>query len=88
MAQGMTAPEASRMLGDTPRTVLYWVRRFGEEGLSGLAEEDRPGRPRKLPETQMLAVEAALESPPRRPGSPGPSAMARLSPPTSSAISR
>ena len=46
VAQGMTAPEVSRMLGDSPRTVQYWIRRFDEEGLSGLAEGDRPGRPR------------------------------------------
>jgi transposase len=64
VAQGMTASEVSRMLGDSPRTVQYWVRRFEVEGLSGLAEGDRPGRPRRLTETQMHAVETALR---RRP---------------------
>ena len=41
---------ASRGLGDSPRTVQYWVRRFHEESLAGLAEGDRPGRARRLTE--------------------------------------
>ncbi len=64
VAQGMTAPDVSRMLGDSPRTVQYWVRRYHEEGLAGLAEGDRPGRPRRLTETQMRSVEAALRKAP------------------------
>src|SRR5438552_12628586 len=38
VAQGMTCPEVSRMLGDAPRSVEYWVRRFEERGLGGLVE--------------------------------------------------
>lgn len=67
----MTAPEVSRMLGDSRRTVLYWVRRFDEEGLSGLAEGDRPGRPRRLTEAQMRSVETALRKPPEDVGLSG-----------------
>ena len=36
VAQGMTCPEAGRLLGDAPRSVEYWVRRFEERGLGGL----------------------------------------------------
>jgi transposase len=68
VAQGMTAPEVGRMLGDSPRMVQYWVHRFEEEGLSGLAEGDRPGRPRRLTEVQMRSVESALR---RRPDEAG-----------------
>ena len=71
VAQGMTAPEVSRMLGDSPRTVQYWLRRFEEEGLSGLAEGDRPGRPRRLTEAQMHSVEAALRKRPEDVGLTG-----------------
>src|SRR5436305_9686121 len=41
VAQGMTCPEVSRLLGDAPRSVEYWVRRFEERGLGGLVEGDR-----------------------------------------------
>ncbi|MDE1837663.1 MAG: transposase [Euryarchaeota archaeon] len=71
VAQGMTAPEVSRMLGDSPRMVQYWVHRFEEEGLSGLAEGDRPGRPRRLTGLQMKAVESALRKTPEDAGLTG-----------------
>src|SRR5947199_7803815 len=32
-------------LGSTRMTVRKWRRRFAEEGLTGLADHDRPGRP-------------------------------------------
>ena len=38
VAQGMTSPEAARLLGDAPRTVEYWVHTFEEMGLAGLLE--------------------------------------------------
>src|SRR3972149_7927837 len=53
VAQGMTCPEVGRLLGDAPRTVEYWVRQFEEEGLSGLVEGERPGRPRRLSVEQI-----------------------------------
>lgn len=31
VAQGLTCPEVGHLLGDAPRTVEYWVRRF-EDG--------------------------------------------------------
>jgi len=34
VAQGMTCPEVSRLLGDAPRSVESWVRRFEVEGLA------------------------------------------------------
>jgi transposase len=71
VAQGMTAPQVGRMLGDSTRTVQYWVRRFDQEGLSGLAEGDRPGRPRRLTQTQMRSVESALRRTPEDVGLSG-----------------
>ena len=35
VAQGLTCPEVSRLLGDAPRTIEYWVRRFEERGTIG-----------------------------------------------------
>ena len=50
--------EVARLLGDSPRTVAYWVRRFAEEGFAGLAESDRPGRPRRLSPEQLKFIDS------------------------------
>ena len=64
VAQGMSCRQVAHLLGDAPRTVVYWVRRFEEEGLAGLAEADRPGRPRRLSPAQLDEIDAALRAPP------------------------
>jgi transposase len=38
VAQGMTCPEVAALLGDSPRSVEYWVGSFEKSGLSGLRE--------------------------------------------------
>ena len=64
IAQGMSALQVAQLLGDAPRTVQYWVRRFEQKGLAGLWEAERPGRPRRLNAPQLRAVETALRQPP------------------------
>jgi transposase len=64
VAQGATCPEVARLLGDAPRTVEYWVRRFEERGFSGLAEGERAGRPRRLDDSQMERIEKVLRKTP------------------------
>ena len=71
VAQGMTCPEASRLLGDAPRSVEYWVRRFEERGLAGLAEGARSGRPKRLSEAQLQEVQAVLRGAPNEVGLSG-----------------
>jgi transposase len=63
VAQGMTCPQVSGLLGDAPRSVEYWVRRFEARGLAGLSEGS--GRPRRLSEAQLQAVDQALRQTPR-----------------------
>jgi transposase len=64
VAQGMTCPEVGRLLGDAPRTVEYWVKRFEDSGLGGLSEGERPGRPSRLSSQQLRKVGAALRRSP------------------------
>jgi transposase len=71
VAQGMTCPEVSRLLGDAPRSVQYWVRRFEERGLAGLVEGERPGRPKRLSESQRQEVNGVLRRAPREVGLTG-----------------
>ena len=68
VAQGMSCPEVSRILGDAPRTVEYWVRRFEEKGLTGLVEGERSGRPRRLNDKQIEEINAVLRQPPESAG--------------------
>lgn len=64
VAQGMTCPEVARLLGDAPRTVEYWVHRFEREGLGGLTEAERSGRPRRLNERQIKEIDRVLRRKP------------------------
>jgi len=64
VAQGMTCPEVGRLLGDAPRTVERWVRHFEQDGLAGLTEGARAGRPPRLSPVQLQEVQRALREPP------------------------
>ena len=65
VAQGMTCPEVGRLLGDAPRSVEYWVRRFEARGLAGLVEGERSGRPKRLNGLQLREIDAVLRRTPR-----------------------
>jgi transposase len=65
VAQGMTCPQVAQFLGDAHHTVVNWVRRFESDGLAGLTEGQRPGRPSSLNDRQLAKVEAALRTSPR-----------------------
>src|SRR6266566_5890550 len=68
VAQGMTCPEVGHLLGDAPRTVEYWVRRFEREGLTGLTEGERPGRPSRLSAAQIKEINRVLRARPSAAG--------------------
>jgi transposase len=70
VAQGMTCPEAARLLGDSPRTVVNWVERFESIGLAGLCDQERTGRPGRLSEQQLADVGTALRLSPTEFGLP------------------
>ena len=68
VAQGLTCPEVGSLLGDAPRTVEYWVRRFEARGWEGLLEGQRPGRGPRLNAGQLGEVNRILRSRPTAPG--------------------
>jgi len=65
VAQGIPCPEVAYWLGDAPRTIQLWVHRFEEQGLSGLMDRFRTGRPRRLSPEQPMVVDKALRSTPQ-----------------------
>ena len=71
VAQGISCRKVAHLLGDSPRSVAYWVKRFETEGLSGLADANRIGRPSRLDEQQIQHIEKALRSHPSQYGISG-----------------
>ena len=65
LCQGMSCPEVAGLFGEDVRTVERWVKRFNVGGFAGLTEGERPGRPRKLTETQWSQLEDHLRGQPR-----------------------
>jgi transposase len=68
VAQGMSCRQAAMVLGDAPRTVEYWVRSFERDGLAGLQEGVRSGRPGRLTAAQLRVVDRVLRRPPEEAG--------------------
>lgn len=64
VAQGITCPEVARLLGDAPRSVEYWVHRFERQGLGGLVEGERSGRPSRLNQQQIQEINRVLRAKP------------------------
>ena len=71
VAHGLSAHEVARLLGDSPRTVAYWVQRFIGDGLFGLVEWERPGRPSRLSEDQVKEIDLVLRGRPSEYGLTG-----------------
>jgi transposase len=64
ISQGFSCSDAAAMFGDSVRTVENWVRRFQQNGLAGLHEGERPGRPPKLDDAIRGQLERDLRCDP------------------------
>jgi transposase len=62
VAAGATVPRAARALGVHHQTVRQAVKRFLAEGFAGLTDRPRPGRPPRVREADLLAVEERLDA--------------------------
>ena len=67
---GLLREEAARLAGMTGQTLGDWVHRYNAEGLAGLRDRPRPGRPRALDAGRQAALEALILRGPR-PGRDG-----------------
>lgn len=65
VSHGLSCYQVADWLGQDPRTVERWVRRFEAKGFAGLHEGERPGRPRRLTEEEWKAVSRELRRNPR-----------------------
>jgi putative transposase len=65
-AAGKMNQQIARQLGLTNATVGKWRRRFVEQGVAGLHDELRPGRPRPISDEQVARlVRKTLETKPK-----------------------
>jgi transposase len=55
-AEGLENRQVARQLRITDQTVCKWRERFRSAGLEGLADEPRPGAPRKITDAHVEAV--------------------------------
>ncbi len=65
VCEGFSAREAAELFGDAPRTVAYWVQRFKADGLAGLQEGARTGRPPTVSGAALAWVGRDLRRAPR-----------------------
>jgi transposase len=65
MALGEDRATITRWSGRSPRTVQYWLRRFQADGIEGLADAPRSGRPARADVSYQAALVAALDADPR-----------------------
>ena len=68
VSNGISCYRVAEWLGQNPVTIQRWVNRFEADGFAGLQEGERPGRPRRLNETQWEAVDLDLRRSPRELG--------------------
>ena len=68
VAGGLSCATAADALGEPERTVQYWVHRFETEGLVGLVEDPRPGRPPRLDRPQRDHLRTVLRASPQQAG--------------------
>ena len=64
VADGAGTSEAARRLGLSRSTVIKWRERYAAQGIAGLADEARSGRPKRVDDAAILA--ATLEPPPAK----------------------
>ena len=62
---GLPREEAARLAGMTGQTLGDWVHRYNEEGVEGLRDRPRPGRPCALDEGQQAALKALVLKAPK-----------------------
>jgi transposase len=68
--QGFKVPQIAAIVRESEATVLRWLKRYLAEGLEGLHDAPRPGRPSELTEAYRAALLAAVRRRPRSLGLP------------------
>lgn len=62
--EGASRTEAARSAGMDRQTLRDWVIRYNEEGVTGLCDRPRPGRPPRLGAAQLAELKQLVEDGP------------------------
>jgi len=68
--QGLKVAQIARIVRESEATVLRWLKRYRAEGLEGLQDAPRPGRPSPMTEVYKAELLAAVRRRPRSLGLP------------------
>ena len=63
-SRGYAVPDIARILECDEATVRHWLARFTEEGVEGLYDRPKPGRPRKADAAAQSLLRQHVETPP------------------------
>jgi transposase len=70
LLQGERVPAVAQQLGRSEPRVRHWVKQFNGQGLAGLQDQPRPGRPPTYPPEQVAEVIATALTAPQQLGQP------------------
>jgi putative transposase len=62
--EGHTTREVSKIVKRSFKTVAIWINRFNKDGLEGLKNKPKPGKPPKMNKEQFKRLEKDLEKSP------------------------
>ncbi len=65
---GASSYETAHLYGDSPRAIEYWVQKLASNGLSGLVDGDRSGRPSRISDSQLDRLRNDIRRSPRELG--------------------
>jgi transposase len=68
--QGLKVPQIAAIVRESEATVLRWLNRYRGEGLEGLQDAPRPGRPAEVTVVYRAELLAAVRRRPRSLGLP------------------
>src|SRR5918997_986610 len=68
--QGLKVPQIAAIVRESEATVLRWLKRYLAEGIEGLQDAPRPGRPSEVTAAYRAALLAAVRRRPRSLGLP------------------
>ena len=68
--QGLKVPELALIVRESEATVLRWLKRYRAEGMEGLQDAPRPGRPSAMTEAYKAELLAFVRRRPRSLGLP------------------
>jgi len=65
-SKGLTCPEIMSITGAARRTIQQWVHKYNKQGIVGLKDKPRSGKPPKLPRKKELKFHKRIETGPTK----------------------